>query len=333
MGHRANLVIVDEAGYQLYYCHWCAISIPTSIFWGPEIALEFIRQQCPVDADEKEWLDTVWAEGGVLVDIYRQQALLYGGEELPRNIPLRRLYMALAQQVWTGWNIQWASGGIVSMAGYVGLPLEVVCKPMEKPRGKCELPAPAEMDWVDTIGSIRRKDGTIDFFPTEIFLANILPHGPSLVKAMHRKKSLTEYQCDELPQSGFHIDETEKTLSYWTIEEEFIRETELIPLWPDWDVVPLHDDFEAHIRLTDGRFKVTLTPEEELLSQLKSMLLAQPMNLAENFLDVVGRLEEEGENVEINSYALRDSPLELAEGRRREILDEAIKAWRKSKGD
>lgn len=334
MGHRANLVIVDESGYQLYYCHWCAISIPFSIFWGPEIALEFIRQQRALEADETGWLDTVWAEGGVLVDVPRQQVFFYGGENLPYDIPLRRLYLALVRQVWTGWNVQWAINGIVSIASYVGLPLEVVCKPMEKSRGKCRLPAPTEVGWENTIGSIKRKDGIIDFFPTEILLEYILPHGPSsVVKAMYRRKLLTEYRCETLPEFGFHIDEAAKTLSYWASDEENIREAELIPLWPGWDVIPLHDDFETHIQLTDGRFKVTLTPEEELLSSLRSILLSQSRNLADNFLDIIGLFRGEGHDVDIDSYALRDNPLQLDEERRREILDEAIRRWRKSKED
>ena len=45
MGHRANLVIVTENGYELYYDHWLANTLPFQVFWGPEHALKLIRLQ------------------------------------------------------------------------------------------------------------------------------------------------------------------------------------------------------------------------------------------------------------------------------------------------
>ncbi|MEM6528524.1 MAG: hypothetical protein AAF653_09525, partial [Chloroflexota bacterium] len=104
MGQRATLLIKNGIDYELYYCHWCANRLDWEIFWGPEYTLNFIRGQQPTI----EWLDTVWAEGGVVVDTGNNHLLWFGGEDIYFEIPLRHLYMTLLKQVWKGWTIAWA---------------------------------------------------------------------------------------------------------------------------------------------------------------------------------------------------------------------------------
>ena len=65
MGHRANLILVDESDFSLYFCHWCALNIPGNLFWGPTHAQAFIQNQ---ELEQWGWLDTNWAEGGVVFD-------------------------------------------------------------------------------------------------------------------------------------------------------------------------------------------------------------------------------------------------------------------------
>ena len=89
MGQRANLVLVEDGKYQLFYSHWCANTLPRDLFWGPEHAVAFIRLQRAVD--ESGWLDDVWAEGGALLDLDRKRCLLYGGEDILYDVPLRRI--------------------------------------------------------------------------------------------------------------------------------------------------------------------------------------------------------------------------------------------------
>ena len=75
MGQRANLAIGNANGYELYYSHWCANTLPRDLFWGPNHALNFISQQLQVDQTEG-WLDTIWAEGGAVIDIETNTFLL-----------------------------------------------------------------------------------------------------------------------------------------------------------------------------------------------------------------------------------------------------------------
>ena len=66
MGHRANLIIVENETYTLYYSHWCVNTITRDPFWGPDHAIRFFRAQREVD--ESGWLDDVRAEGGAVID-------------------------------------------------------------------------------------------------------------------------------------------------------------------------------------------------------------------------------------------------------------------------
>jgi hypothetical protein len=89
MGQRANLVIVRPDGYELFYSHWCANTLPRDLFWGPEHAERFIRMQRPAGHDE--WLDTIWAEGGAAFAPF-----LLRDDRLPIDAATRRAILAQA---------------------------------------------------------------------------------------------------------------------------------------------------------------------------------------------------------------------------------------------
>ncbi|GIP11396.1 hypothetical protein P4H94_06290 [Paenibacillus macerans] len=55
MGQRANLIIVRNNYYELYYSHWCANTLPKDLFWGEQHAVKFIEMQKQVE--ESGWLD------------------------------------------------------------------------------------------------------------------------------------------------------------------------------------------------------------------------------------------------------------------------------------
>src|SRR3974377_1344796 len=110
MGQRANLVLVENGSHQLFYSHWCANTLPRDLFWGPEHAVAFVRMQR--EGDESGWLDEVWAGGGAVVDIDKQTLLLFGGEDILYDVPLRRVYLECLARAWNTWTVQWAHEGI-----------------------------------------------------------------------------------------------------------------------------------------------------------------------------------------------------------------------------
>src|SRR5262245_59500571 len=165
MGQRANLVLVDGTGYHLYYCHWCANSIPRDVFWGAQFTIPFILQQRLV-SKEDGWLDDVWSEGGVVVDTVKKVLLLYGGEDIQYDLRLRRVYLELLHETWAGWEIRWAHEGIFDMADYVGVPRSIVTsKPMEPDDRVTSLDVTENQDWISTIGTVILEDGKLRLYP------------------------------------------------------------------------------------------------------------------------------------------------------------------------
>ena len=72
MGQRAVLIIAENEKYEIYYDHWCANTLDSYLFWGPEEAVSYIRKH---DPEKGYWLNDVWCEGAVLVDLDKKKLL------------------------------------------------------------------------------------------------------------------------------------------------------------------------------------------------------------------------------------------------------------------
>lgn len=148
MGQRANLIIVENREYSLHYSHWCANTLTRDLFWGPEHARDFIQVQRAVD--ESGWLDDVWAEGAAVLDCDNHVLLLYGGEDVLYDVPLRRVYLQMLRRVWREWEVRWAHEGIAEIADYVGYPRHRVLSANDDiSRSLGSLSPPAQQDWTD----------------------------------------------------------------------------------------------------------------------------------------------------------------------------------------
>ncbi|MGZ7441798.1 hypothetical protein [Paenibacillus sp. TH7-28] len=163
MGQRANLIIVRNNYYELYYSHWCASTLPQDLFWGEQHAVKFIEMQKQVD--ESGWLDDVWAEGGAIVDLDKKKLVFYGGEDILYHVPLRNLDLKLMRTIWSGREIAWAYEGILDLANYVGYPKEKILTYGEDDLKDASLEPPEEKDWVDTIASVMFPQNELLLFP------------------------------------------------------------------------------------------------------------------------------------------------------------------------
>lgn len=328
MGQRANLIIVENKDYELYYNHWCANTLTQDIFWGPQHAIDFIKMQQKVDK-ENGWLDDVWAEGGVVIDTDKKVLLIFGGEDFMFNIPLRRIYLKLLSEVWNDWDIRWAYEGIADLADYVGYPREKVISQIDEEKCNPSFSPPEEKDWTNIIGSIEFEKDEILIFPLYGIVDEYLYNGLEVIEKVNRnfgynKLILSEW-TDEFPCGGFHINAKHKILTFWTADNCSGLLNNLQQKWIGWKINFEYDKFEKQIELSNDKINIYIPPSEMLISKAKEILLRDNNNPADSILELANRISQEGKNVEINSWALRNERLNLDSHVREKTLEKAIR--------
>lgn len=328
MGQRANLATVGPQGYDLYYSHWCANTLTRDLFWGPLHAERFVQLQRRVDACDG-WLDTVWAEGGAVIDRPQKTLFLFGGQDIAFEVPLRRLYLRLLQQVWEGWTIRWAHKGIVDLAEYLGVPRSRVIAETSAKENHDVIPLltpPDQRDWLSCVGSFEFPEG-LRLYPLNCFVEDFLLTGVNLLQASEATDGYSHLDVREwthdFPTSGFHVNVARQTVDFWTADDSPCGVERVRRRWPDWNVTWHQDRFESQLALTNHRLKFPEPAVMELAGRLITQLdcKSRPIDL----LEIATLLaEKEGSTVSINPYALRDDRLNLDADARKAILRHAF---------
>jgi hypothetical protein len=326
MGQRANIIVVEQGRRDTYYTHWRANSLPCDLFWGPIYSTAFARAQRPVPGGEL--FDDVWAEGGAVIDLDNQILLLFGGEDLLYEVPLRRLFLRLLKNGWPGWDVRWAYEGVCDIADYLGLPRAAVLsreRPVNpKPR---RFTVDETLRLIGTVASVKFSRGQLGLFPTRSGLEYNLSPGPGIIE-MNRIGGVADYKAvDRVPMSGgFHIDETRQTVDFWTTSVAPNIVPRVVEWWPGWNVIWHQDRFEFQIERTDRRFDVSVPADEALLARIREILLREEKEDAvEGFLQVTRTLAKEGMKItDVNPHALRDARLTLPLELRAQMVEAAI---------
>ncbi len=274
MGQRANLILVQNKQYDLFYSHWAANTLPQDLFWGPDFAMAFIKIQRRVD--ESGWLDDIWAEGGAVVDQDTRQLLLFGGEDIRFDVPLRRVYIELLGKVWKDWRVQWAHEGIADLADYVGYPRDRVISKKPEPDWKCNLSPPEKQSWTDIIGSVASPSG-LRLFPLAGNVRSYLSRGWQLAEAAENRVGLVEFdfakENGDFPTGGFHLDLARKELEFWAATSQPSFVGRLTELWPGWRLINHQDCFEFQLERTRSAVRLRIPSRVSLLARLREILL------------------------------------------------------------
>ncbi|MCE5268252.1 MAG: hypothetical protein LLG00_10245 [Planctomycetaceae bacterium] len=328
MGQRANLVIVENGDYRLYYSHWCANTLPRDLFWGPDYAIAFIQAQR--ELNKSDWLDDVWAEGAAVVDRDKNVLLFYGGEDVLFDVPLRRVYLQMLARVWRAWEVRWAYEGIADIADYVGYPRERVLSEREvKP--VCSLSPPSKREWTDLVASFTTAEGDIRLYPLAGSVESYLDSGPALVGECERHEAFDALPLNEwldetfsgFPTGGVHIDVGSKTVDFWIADIATDVQHRISHRWPEWTVRWHRDAFERQLALTREAIRLPNRPERVLTKDVTEMLLMDDSGsrvdsvLDAAFTNLDGAT---GAVVEINPWSLRDDRLEIPLETRRRIV-------------
>jgi len=326
MGQRANLILVEAEEYQLYYNHWCANTLPSDLFWGPEHGIEFVRLQREVD--ESGWLDEIWAEGGAVVDIDEQFLLLYGGEDVLFDVPLRRMFLELMAKTWKGWTIRWAHEGIADIADYVGYGRDQVLTASGDEFDDVTLTPPEDRDWTELVASVRFDDGALRFFPLAGIEQDFLFSGPALFENVRVTDGLPRLNLAEwtsnFPKGGFHVDLAARRLDFWSASHSTGILDRVGGAWPGWESQWHFDRYESQLKLAGGLLQFPEPQRQPLLLRCREILLHEVNTSGLNsLLAMRDQADEEGKPIEINPFALRDDRLAISREKRIAILDRA----------
>ncbi|MBX7220253.1 MAG: hypothetical protein K1Y36_09940 [Blastocatellia bacterium] len=293
MGQRANLVIVQQHNWHLYYDHWCANRLDIELFWGPRLARKFIEQRKPLP-NHQDWLDEVWCEGAVVLDEDRKILLWYGGEDIKYDIPLRRAFLNLMKNQWPDWSIRWATGGIVEIGAYVGIPEELFLVKSTSQSGFMILTEfPDDNDTLVTIqqqgrclaGQIYGSEEALGLGPSQLPILQEAAREPMLV------------WFGEMPVGGLHVEVETRTLHYWRALPAEALEERVQRGWSGWKTVWLKDDFEEHLRLASMVIQLPHRDFTDLQRQVLGSLRARCTHEAVN---PVREIAARYESAEIN---------------------------------
>lgn len=328
MGSRINYVLVEPGGYLLFYSHWGGQSVDRDAFWGPAATLRFVAAQRPSEG----WLDDIWAEGGLLVDPARRVLRLWGGEEIHRDIPLRRIYMDLLARTWIGWHVGWAHEGIVGLArdaGFAGADGLAESKPCDDGIG-----GPATPKLPRSVLTIARSGEPVKAYALGGVVAALLVIGPEALDNVPRprvpahERLAVDFTPDSWLEGGAHADVDRRTLDVWSSE---IPAGDLLraPVrWPGWTVRLRDDRYEDHVADAGGALAVNVPSVEERLETLREILL-RPLHRPSPAVANAAPLAAACEHVSINPLALQDHEgPELGDDDRRELLERLIAEYR-----
>ena len=310
MGQRANLILVENQQYTLYYDHWCANSLDQYLFWGPEKAVAFIKGH--EKQGEEWWLDDVWCEGGAVIDLDKRLLLWFGGEDISYEIPLRRVLLELMETNWEGWEIRWAYEGVADLVDYVGYDRQKVIavrdtkhifdKKKVKDTFNCR---GAECGW-DNIITIKSANDEAEIFLTNITfsLTDFLMHGSALLDLRNRENALLRYSCwfdaDSYLMSGIHIDTDTKQLMIWSCTEEVIDFDQLLAAWPGYTITYHRDCYEIQAELSGGRLCFNNPPRLELIQRIRKIVCRDTKDPLGTLKSLTEMLESQGRDLEVS---------------------------------
>lgn len=291
MGQRANLVVVQNGGWCLYYDHWCANRLDVELFWSPEDALWFIEQCDP--AEPSAWLDEIWCEGAALVDLDRRVLLFYGGEDLLWDIPLRRAHLALMRETWHGWEIRWADEGIVSVSAYLSLPRETFLDAERSGRGPFEVLSEFPEDNLTLLTVAAEGATTARRVYGE---AEMLEGGPGALGDVIDQEGVRALEWSgEMPTGGLHLDVDRHALAFWWAHVTPAIEDRVAAAWPGWTATWLRDRYEAQLELAGLDIRLPVRPlaalQAERLAALRRSCHHEARNPSRELAARVGATE------------------------------------------
>jgi hypothetical protein len=281
MGHRANYVLVEQGKPTMYYTHWGSKEIPALLLAGPERTWEYVQRATPCE----ELLDSVWAEGGLLIDRDHRRLLFWGGEDILCVPYLRRFLLPALRQLWPEWIVEWALHGVADLADALHIDRATVLAGGVargfNPDRSISDEMLLENEYQTTLITVRWKDGVVFDYSLTYLPGIILSVGPRLLNVLSRRTpDPLPHERDEDYEGGAFFDLTTQNMWVWdmsTLDPRYL--TALPHVWPEWHVRG-HVDGMVHQVILSGRDPSDIIiPQEEAIAKLVQTLTMEGPNV------------------------------------------------------
>jgi hypothetical protein len=329
MGHRTNLIIIENGEKKVFYDHWIAINLDKTLFWDFTFALEYFKAQEKVD--ERMWLDELFAEGGAVLDVDKKYLLWFACGDIGRFVPYRRKFLELQRKTWEGWEVEWATRGVVDMAEYVGYPKENVFNDFRWDEENMTLKMPKAKCKVDGIGCWIDKNGDAKLYPYNWYHGkDFLELGSEIFDLMQNTESFSElnlakWRC-KFPKCGFVIDEKARIIEFWEASPCANSVNRLKAVWDDWEIIWHQDNYEFQLDKLKGKLVFPKVSERKISKQIEERLLEPAINNPLNLvIGLMNALKNEGIDVQTGGGTLKSNLVEFPMEKRLEMWKEIIK--------
>lgn len=253
MGNPANFVIVENGKWQLYYDHLVGCRMLDALAFGPAFAVQYVRasQACPpANRTGPSW---VWADGGAVIDLDRQR-LLFFGDELMWDMPIRRAMMAALAVTWPDYAVGWAYGGTYELAQYVGAD-----QSWDKELRGPDMTLAHERNSPCHVVSVVDADGHVRLWPLWWGVSSAR-HGTALLELLPGK-GFSRLRLGQIPTGGMHVDTQLRRVGVWYADDPQNVFDRLPRLWAGWQADCWEDRYEEQVALCGRALRV---PELDL---------------------------------------------------------------------
>lgn len=265
MGHRANLVLVENKESKIYYTHSRAQEMPNILAQGLDFCEKYFK-----GFDEDGWLmDNAFAEGGILIDKDSQKILIFGGADMSSTPALQRLFCKYIAKIWEGWEIEWCSKGIVDFAEYLGVMEDRIladgCEPVfcENGEWSCTMKTDRTQDEIITI----INNGVICDYKQDWGLYGInicIAKGEILKDVIPHELKIDRWHNEIETTNCLLVDyDTKRIFVCWGADTDGRHDDEVRNIWRGWDVQRQTDGLIFHFDYTNrDKSVVELTDEQ-----------------------------------------------------------------------
>lgn len=252
-----------------------------------------------------------------MVDVDKKYLLWFACGDVVGDVPYRRKFLELQRKIWEGWEIEWATRGVVDMAEYVGFPKENVLDDFRWGEENLRLKMPRAKSDVDGVGCWIDQSGNTKLYPYNWHHAKgYLELGAKLFDIMRNAKDFSElnlakWKC-EFQKCGFVIDETKRVIEFWEATPCANSVNHLKAVWDDWEIVWYQDNYEFQLDKMNGKLVFPKSSEQKILKQIKKRLLApkteNPLNMVIGLMNV---LNKEGFDVQAGGGTFKSNLVEF----------------------